>query len=102
MFSVSENVDGNVYLFETPFVFPGTDDKVVIRVRTQGQGFRADDGGDTEWFSSIVGCDIDTSLGRSVCNQNEACLSVLMDEDGVMYTNIGNSDGLALGVLRVA
>ena len=66
LFSVSQKVDGKVFLVETPFVFPGADDKIVIRVRPEG-GVRVDDGGDTEWFASIVGCDIYTSLGRSVC-----------------------------------
>lgn len=102
LFSVTKNVEGDVSLVETPLVFPGTDDKVVIRVRPKEQGFRIDDGGDTEWFTSIAGYDIDSASGRAVCEQNEECFSILLDENGVLYTNIDDSDGLALGVLRLA
>ena len=61
LFEVHED-SGSVQRIITPLEYPGSNDKVVIRVRQRTHGFEIDENGEAALYASMHGGDVDSEL----------------------------------------
>src|SRR5450830_59679 len=61
LFEVHED-SSSVQRIVTPLEYPGSNDKVVIRVRQRSQGFEIDENGEAALYASMHGGDVDSEL----------------------------------------
>ena len=102
LFKTSTNVEGGVSLVETPLTFVGSNDNIVVRVRSRPDGkFLVDDGGDTDWFITTSGYDLESNSLAHLISQQAELASVSLSEDNYIYS-IASEPEVPLAVIRVA
>jgi len=79
LFEVHED-SASIQRIVTPLEYPGSNDKVVIRVRQRSHGFEIDENGEAALYASMYGGDVDSDLVQRWAEE-------LSDTAGVDYSD---------------
>jgi hypothetical protein len=72
----------------TKFEYPGTSDKVVIRVRPYGELFEIDDNGEATFYAGLQGGDENSSDSKSWAAHQWATKRIQLTDDGTLRCQV--------------
>ncbi len=94
--------DGGVHRVVTPLEYSGANDRIVIRVRPNGQGFKVDENGEAAFYAALNGGDIDSAVvqrwAEDLTNQSPA----VFGKDEVISASASEQRLIAPYIFRVA
>ncbi len=89
--------EGGVYRVVTPLEYPGTHDRVVVRVRPDANGFQIDESGDAVLYTGLSGGDVDSEpvqrwveglLAHSPLRFDDEIISVVATDEELIASSI--------------
>lgn len=95
--------EGGVQRIVTPLEYVGSGDKVVVRVRPEGAGYRIDESGESAMFAALSGGDVESdTVTRWAEDLAEATPVRFLAKDEVLYAETQDQRLIPPYVFRVA
>ena len=102
IFHFVDSAEDGLLTCVTPFLFWGTNDHFVARIRPQGNGkFIIDDGGDTQWFTVISGNNFCRDSVIQTLRNLSVNSEVEVNDQGVVQITSQDEAGISLAVVRL-
>jgi hypothetical protein len=101
LFEVHSDENG-VQRVVTPLEYPGTRDRIVVRVRPEEYGFMIDESGDAVLYAGMSGGDVDSEAAQRWAEQLPAYSPARLDANEVISAFAKDEQLIAPYILRVA
>lgn len=101
LFEVHEDEQG-VQRIITPLEYPGSRDKVVVRVRPRGDHWRIDESGEAALYARMSGGDPEGDSVQRWATGLEQVSGIGLEEDEQLSTDIRDNQSIAPAIFRVA
>ena len=100
LFEVHED-SASVQRIVTPLEYPGSNDKVIIRVRQRSHGFEIDENGEAALYASMQGGDVDSELVQRWAGELKKATGVDYSEE-TLIANLSDQRLIAPTIFQVA
>lgn len=101
LFEVHED-EGGVQRIITPLEYPGSTDKVVVRVRSRANHLQIDENGEAALYASMQGGDIDTEAIQRWTEELKTSMHMEFDDDEVIKAEVKEHRLVAPYIFHVA
>jgi len=86
----------------TPLEYPGSNDKIVVRVRPTASGWQIDENGESAFYAALNGGDVDSEIIDRWSEDAHANHAIVLDENEVLSVNVSNELHITPQIFQIA